>query len=117
MGAKASEITAKWFKAWESGDYRSIPVTEDFRHTSPYGTIVGKQPYLDLVSANEEKFLGHSFEFHDELYGDKSACVRYTARRKDFSLEVSEWYEFEGNLIKEIISYYNIEGEGEIDNY
>ena len=112
-----AEIVAKWFEAWKSGAYRDIPVTDDFRHTSPYGTIAGKQNYLDIVSANEAKFLGHTFEIHDALYGERSACVRYTAKRQDFELEVSEWYVFEEGLIREIISYYNIEGDGEIERY
>lgn len=115
MALKTSAIIRKWFEAWESGNYRDIPVTDDFRHTSPYGTIVGKNAYLDLVAANEDKFLGHTFQIHDALYGETTACVRYTGKREDLSLDVSEWYTIEGNKIREIISYYNIEGEREIE--
>ena len=80
-----------WFQKWEEGDFEHIPITEDFSHTSPYGTIDGKKAYLDLVKANRDKFLGHRFEIHDELYGDDIACVRYTTRNGDFKLDVSEW--------------------------
>lgn len=105
------DLVNKWFKAWDEGNYESIPVAEHFKHISPYGTIDGKVPYLGLVEANKEKFLGNRIEIHDELYGQDRACVRYTITNKDFTMEVSEWHYARNGLIQEIISYYNIEGE------
>lgn len=112
---QTKDLIDSWFRCWEEGRYRDIPVTEGFRHTSPYGTIEGKKTYLDIVAANENKFLGHEFEIHEALYGEETACVRYTGRRGDFSLDVSEWYKVTAEGIAEIISYYNIEGAGEIE--
>ena len=100
-----------WFQKWETGDFLNLPITDDFTHTSPYGTISGKANYVELVEANKDKFLGHQFELHDELYEGTRACVRYTAIQANFKLEVSEWYKIEAGLIKEIVAYYNIEGE------
>lgn len=109
MSPKA--LVKKWFDKWEEGDFLKLPITDNFKHTSPYGIINGKEAYLSIVKANKDKFLGHRFELHDEIYQDNKACVRYTAIQGDFTLEVSEWYFFSGNLIEEIIAYYNIEGE------
>ena len=105
-----SEVLVKdWFSKWENGDYLHLPVTEAFKHTSPFGTISGKKAYLDLVQKNEDKFLGYTFEIHDSLYDGDRACVRYTARQGNhFALDVSEWYYLKGELIEEIISYYHI---------
>lgn len=107
------KLVHTWFSKWESGDFEHIPITDDFKHTSPYGTIDGKKAYMDLVNANRDKFLGHRFELHDELYEQDRACVRYTTRNGDFKLDVSEWYFLSDDktLIKEIVAYYNIEGE------
>lgn len=108
---KIKELVQKWFQAWDEEDYKSIPVSEDFKHTSPYGTIDGKMAYLELVEANKDKFLNNRIDLHDEIYQQNKACVRYTIVNKDFTMEVSEWlYEANGQII-EIISYYNIEGE------
>lgn len=104
-------ILADWFRVWETGDFQKIPVTENFRHTSPYGTISGKKEYLDLVEANRDKFLGHLFEVHDQICDQDKACVRYTAIQGDFRLEVSEWHYLKEGLINEIVAYYNIPGE------
>lgn len=118
---KLEELVKQWFAKWDSGDYLNLPITASFKHSSPFGTIDGKQTYLDLVKENENKFLGQTFELHDAIYEKERACVRYTAKQgKEFSLEVSEWYYMKDNLIEEIIAYYHIgdiRNERKIENY
>ena len=101
-------LVQTWFQKWEEGDFRGIPVTDGFVHTSPYGTITGKDAYLELVEANADQFLGYRFEIHDELYGEDRACIRYTARADDFALDVSEWFHAEEGAISSVASYYNV---------
>ncbi|HMB63152.1 MAG TPA: nuclear transport factor 2 family protein [Eudoraea sp.] len=105
------DLVRTWFRKWETGDFQNIPISENFRHTSPFGTIEGKKEYLKLVEANKDKFLGHRFVIHDEIYGQDKACVRYTAIHGDTSYEVSEWYFPERGLIGEIIAHFNIATE------
>lgn len=102
------QLVNDWFAKWESGAFHNLPVSDSFKHTSPFGTIDGRQAYISLVEKNKDKFLGHRFEIHDALYGKDNACVRYTAVQGDFSLDVSEWYYIKDGLIEEIISYYHI---------
>ena len=104
-------LVKKWFDQWVSGDFLDLPIAEHFKHTSPYGTIDGKKPYLELVQANKDKFLGYRFDIHDAIYDEDKACVRYTAVQGGFRLEVSEWHYVKDGLIDEIVAYYNIEGE------
>ena len=104
----AQELISLWFSKWESGDFLSLPVTDNFSHTSPFGTIDGKDAYLKLVKANKEKFLNHRFVIHDALYEKDKACVRYTAIQSDFELDVSEWYYLKNGLIDKITAYYHI---------
>lgn len=101
-------LVKEWFGKWEEGDFLNLPVSENFNHTSPFGTINGKQNYIGLVEANKDKFLGYRFEIHDAIYNGDIACVRYTAIQNDFRLDVSEWYYFKNNLIEEIVAYYHI---------
>ncbi|MBT8256253.1 MAG: nuclear transport factor 2 family protein [Bacteroidia bacterium] len=102
-------LVDKWFEAWDSGELEKLPVSENFQHTSPFGTIDGKKAYLDLVLKNKSKFFGYSFHIHDAIYEANKACVRYTASQgEDFKLDVSEWYYAKNDLIEEIIAYYHI---------
>ena len=105
------DLVEKWFQLWESGQFLDLPLTDTFTHTSPYGTIKGKSAYLELAGANEDMFLGNTFEFHDRIYGDNKACVRYTMRSRTGSLEVTEWFYFSEGAIDRIVSYYNLEEE------
>jgi len=101
-------LVRKWFDKWEEGDFLHLPISENFKHTSPFGTITGKIQYINLIEANKDKFLGYRFEIHDEIYTKDKACVRYTAIQKDFNLDVSEWYFVKNDLIESIVSYYHI---------
>lgn len=101
-------LVKKWFKKWEDGDFLDLPISENFKHTSPFGTIKGKKQYVSLIEENKDKFLGYHFEIHDEIYNKDKACVRYTAIQGDFTLDVSEWYYIKDNLIEEIMAYYHI---------
>ncbi|WP_299552007.1 nuclear transport factor 2 family protein [Seonamhaeicola sp.] len=102
------QLVNKWFDVWERGDFENIPVSDNFSHTSPFGTISGKKAYLALVSLNKEQFLGHDFIIHDIISENNKACVRYTAVKGDFRLDVSEWHYCNNNLIEKIIAHYHI---------
>jgi hypothetical protein len=105
---RTETLVRKWFELREKGDFSALPVSESFRHTSPFGTIAGKAQYFKLVADNRDKFLGYIFKIHDGIYGEQHASVRYTAIQGEFTLDVSEWYYIENNLIREIIAYYHI---------
>ena len=72
------ELVKLWFQLWEKGDFLNLPITENFKHTSPFGTIDGKEAYLNLVQVNKDKFLGYTFAIHDAIYEIDRVCVRYT---------------------------------------
>ncbi len=102
------DLIHEWFDTWEQGDFLSLPVSDDFTHTSPFGKIEGKAEYIKLVESNKDKFLGYKFVIHDTLYSTDHVCVRYTAVQGDFKLDVSEWYYIKDQLIQEIIAYYHV---------
>lgn len=104
------ELVESWFAIWENGDFEKLPLSDQFKHTSPYGTILGREAYMELIRANKSKFLGHRFEFRDTLFEGNRACIRYTTSKASFTMEVSEWHYAKDGLIEEIMSYYNIEG-------
>jgi hypothetical protein len=36
-------LVEEWFSKWGTGDFTNLPITENFKHTSPFGTINGKK--------------------------------------------------------------------------
>ncbi len=111
MEKEAEELAKEWFLKWETGEFMKLPISDNFVHTSPYGTIEGKQAYLDLIKVNRDKFLGHTFKIHDLICEPHRACIRYIAIKEGFVLEVTEWHYVRDGLIHQIVAYYNIEGE------
>lgn len=104
----AKQLVELWFKKWTDGEFMNLPIADNFSHTSPFGTIVGKSAYLDLVQANKDKFLGYEFVIHDVIAEHDRACVRYTAVQGEFSLDVSEWHYCKNGLITSVVAYYHI---------
>lgn len=97
-----------WFQLWQTGSFKDLPISDNFRHQSPFGTITGKQAYLALVESNKDKFLGYQFIIHDMVTAGDKVCVRYTAIQNEFRLDVSEWHYINGDLIEKVIAYYHI---------
>lgn len=46
----------RWFECWNSGDIDSLPITNDFRHRSPFGEIEPRSRYLEIDNINREQF-------------------------------------------------------------
>ena len=105
------QLVTSWYARWDEGDYKALPLSDDFQHTSPYGTIEGRKTYLDLVRANKDKFLGNEITILDELYESDRGCTRYSLVNPAFSMDVTEWFYIEDDRIRAILAYYNIEGE------
>jgi hypothetical protein len=108
---ETANLIQQWYSLWESGNFKTLPITNSFEHTSPYGTITGKKDYLALAEANQDKFLGNTFNIHQTLIEKETACVRYTMHGRNFDMEVTEWFFMKNQLIDRVIAYYNIEGE------
>ncbi len=102
---------AEWFSCWNTGDVDNLPITDDFRHTSPFGTIETKAAYLEIVDKNREAFLGNTLTLLKQVVDGNNVCVQFQQTRDDdpdFEMTVCEWYVLDGDRIKEIESFYNI---------
>ena len=108
-------VVAKWIACWQSGDIDNLPITDDFKHSSPFGTIDGKKRYLEIVNKNKKDFLGNTLTIVNQIKQGNNVCVQFEQKNANTGLEmlVCEWYQLDGDNIKEIQSFYNI-GNAEI---
>ncbi len=112
---KIDPVVEKWFACWESGRIYELPIADNFRHTSPFGTIETKARYLEIVEKNRKDFLGNKLTIIKQIKEGNNVCVQFEQMNINTGLEmiVCEWYVLDGDQIKEIRSFYNI-GNAEI---
>ena len=108
-------VIKQWLSCWETGILDDLPILDDFRHTSPFGTIETKKRYLEIVEKNKSDFLGNTLTVIDQILEGNKVCVQFEQRNANTGLRmvVCEWYTLEGDCIKDIRSFYNI-GDAEI---
>lgn len=108
-------VVKKWFSCWENGNIDELPIIDSFKHTSPFGVIETKERYLEIVEKNTKDFLGNKLTVTKQIKEGDNICVQFEQKNANTGLEmtVCEWYVLEGNLIKEIRSFYNV-GNAEI---
>lgn len=112
---KIDPVVEKWISCWETGNIDELPITDDFKHSSPFGIIKTKQRYLEVVEKNRKDFLGNQLTFIKQIKENNRVCVQFEQKNTNTGLEmlVCEWYVLEGDKIKEINSFYNV-GNAEI---
>ncbi|MBT8234341.1 MAG: hypothetical protein HKO66_08885 [Saprospiraceae bacterium] len=101
-------VLKKWFLIWQNGNFEDIPISKDFKHTSPFGVIDSAAEYLEIVHSNKEAFLNHKFENFEQISEGNKVCIRYNQISEKGTMRVCEWYILQDDLIKEVYSYYNI---------
>ncbi|NMH60335.1 nuclear transport factor 2 family protein [Alteromonas ponticola] len=108
-------VINKWLTCWETGDIDALPIVDSFCHTSPFGTIKGKQRYLEIVAKNKSDFLGNTLTVINQITEANQVCVQFEQKNANTGLEmvVCEWYTLQGDQIKAIRSFYNV-GDAQI---
>ena len=103
----SKNLVNRWFEIWTEGNFKDLPISENFKHFSPYGVVEGKEAYLNLVESAKADFLGNTFEVIDTIYSENKVSVRYKMTKGNVIMDISEWYYFQGDLISEIHSFYD----------
>ena len=95
-----------WFDAFRKKDISLLEknLGKDFTHTSPYGTIKGKDAYLDLVRENSDAFFCPALEILDIIEGGNSFAVRYPVNGNP----ACDCIYVQNGQISEIFSYYHV---------
>ena len=103
-------VIKQWFSCWETGNIEELPIAADFSHTSPFGTIETKERYLEIVEKNRRDFLGNTLTVIKQIKEGDNVCVQFEQKNVHTGLEmtVCEWYVVQGDVIKDIRSFYNV---------
>jgi hypothetical protein len=102
----AEQLARIWIEAWNEGRPDDIPLAENFTHSSPFGTVTGREKYLGWVKPLSAKNVA-SLKIIRILGGDGEAAVWFEMKTKDSMVRVVDWLQTEGGEISSITSFYD----------
>lgn len=107
--ASAEALARLWIERWNEGAPELIPLAEDFKHTSPFGCVEGRQRYLDWVKPLAAKNVT-ALRILRTLPGSTSAAIHFEMQTPKGPVQVCDWVVVRGGAITEIHSFYDASG-------
>ncbi|MEM7050682.1 MAG: nuclear transport factor 2 family protein [Acidobacteriota bacterium] len=104
--AEARRLALAWIEGWQAGDPDSIPLAEDFVHTSPFGRLEGRQHYLATVKPMSRQNVA-SLTVRSTLAEPGQAVVRFDMETAHGTIPVCDWVWIAEGEIRAIHSFYD----------
>jgi hypothetical protein len=102
----AEELARAWIDGWNAGKPDDIPLASHFVHTSPFGTVSGREIYLDWVRPLAAKNVT-SLEIVRTLAVDNECAIWFEMGTPNGIVQVCDWVQTDGNEIVAITSFYD----------
>lgn len=105
---RAAELAQQWIEAWIRMDIEWLRqhLTPDFVHTSPFGTLEGRDHYLETVEPLARKSVTELVIKTVISTGDQAA-IWFENRTPNGVVESCDWVRIDGDHIKTIMSFYD----------
>ena len=103
---KSEQLARAWIDGWNAGKPDDIPLNVDFRHTSPFGTIQGKDHYLEVVKPMAAKNV-NVLNIKRVLGGIDEATIWFEMDTPNGIIPVCEWITLDDNSILSVDSFYD----------
>lgn len=98
------KLVDAWFDAFRKKDISLLELAEDFVHSSPFGEIIGKKAYIDLINENSEAFFSPTLNIIDVFECGDKFTVRYLVNNNP----ACDCIYVQGDKISKIYSYYHV---------
>ena len=106
MSISSEELAIAWIEGWIEGRPDDIPLAPDFVHHSPFGTIEGREVYLEKVKPMAANNVV-SLNILKVLAAENEAAIWFEMSTPHGVIPACDWVETEGNQIKTITSFYD----------
>jgi ketosteroid isomerase-like protein len=105
---RGAALARGWIEAWGRLDMEWLrrSLAPDFVHTSPFGRLEGREPYLATVEPMARKSVVE-LRIVDVLGGEAQAAVRFENRTAEGTVESCDWLRIEDGRIREVRSFYD----------
>lgn len=104
----ATALARGWIEAWIRMDiaWLNTHLTDDFKHTSPFGELEGKGFYLDTVIPMAQKSV-QKLVIINVTGEDSQAAIWFENHTPQGVIPSCDWIEAEHGRIKSIQSFYD----------
>lgn len=105
---RSAELARLWIESWSrmDMDWLREHLAPDFVHTSPFGRLEGRDPYLATVEPMARKSVAE-LVVRDVIASGRQAVVRFENRTPRGVVESCDWIRVEDDRIAEIASFYD----------
>lgn len=105
---RSAELAVQWIEAWIKMDMEWLRrhLAPDFVHVSPFGRLEGRDPYLAAVEPMARKSVV-ALEIKDVIASGNQAAVWFENRTPKGVVDSCDWVRVEGDVIREIRSFYD----------
>lgn len=102
----AEALARAWIDGWNAGRPDEIPLASNFCHTSPFGTVAGRDKYLEWVKPLAAKNVTSLMIARTLADGDECA-VWFEMGTPNGAVQVCDWVETRNGEIVAITSFYD----------
>lgn len=105
---RSARLAVQWIEAWIRMDMEWLRqhLAPDFVHTSPFGRLEGRDPYLETVQPMARKSVTELVIKEVISTGDQAA-IWFENRTPNGVVESCDWVRVEGDHIKTVMSFYD----------
>ncbi|NNF52110.1 MAG: nuclear transport factor 2 family protein, partial [Gammaproteobacteria bacterium] len=102
----AEQLARAWIDGWNAGTPEQIPLSPDFAHTSPFGTVSGRERYLEWVRPLAAKNVTSLKIIRTLSHGDQCA-IWFEMGTPNGAVAVCDWVETCDGQVTAITSFYD----------
>lgn len=102
----AESLARIWIERWNEGEPVLIPLAENFRHTSPFGSVSGRRTYLDWVKPLAAKNVTQ-LKILRVIPDSNEAAIHFEMQTPKGPVQVCDWVVARNGEITEIHSFYD----------
>lgn len=105
---RSAELARGWIEAWIRMDMEWLRerLAPDFVHTSPFGRLEGRDPYLETVEPMARKSV-QELVIRDVIASGNQAAIWFENRTPKGVVDSCDWVRIENDRIQEIRSFYD----------
>jgi hypothetical protein len=105
----AEKLARIWIEGWIAGKPDDIPLAENFTHSSPFGTVSGREKYLEWVKPLADKNVA-ALKILKTVGEEDEAAMWFEMKTPNSVVQCCDWVQTKDGRIVAINSFYDATG-------